>query len=203
MHIFGAGGHAKVIIDNLITSGQQVQGVYDENIAVNEVLGQRILGNLAHFKASNASPAIIAIGNNTIRRKIAAELDCEFGLAIHPQSAIAKSVKIGGGTTIMAHATVNADSVIGHHVIVNTNASIDHDCHLADFVHVSPQVGLGGGVVVGEGTHIGLGASVIQGIKIGKWVTIGAGAVIIRDIPDYAVVVGNPGKIVKYNDYNS
>ena len=37
-------------------------------------------------------------------------------------------------------------------------------------------------------------------IKIGKWVTVGAGAVIIKDIPDYAVVVGNPGRIIKYKE---
>jgi acetyltransferase EpsM len=54
-------------------------------------------------------------------------------------------------------------------------------------------------VQVGEGTHIGIGACVVQGIKVGKWATIGAGAVIIKDVPDYAVVVGNPGRIIKYN----
>ena len=53
--------------------------------------------------------------------------------------------------------------------------------------------------MVGEGAHVGIGACVIQDIKIGKWATIGAGAVIIDDVPDYAVVVGNPGKIIKYN----
>ncbi|CAL43362.1 Putative acetyltransferase [Flavobacterium psychrophilum JIP02/86] len=47
---------------------------------------------------------------------------------------------------------------------------------------------------------MGIGASVIQGIKIGKWVTIGAGAVIIKDVPDFAVVVGNPGRIIKVNN---
>ena len=57
-------------------------------------------------------------------------------------------------------------------------------------------------VFVGEGTHIGINATVIQGIKIGKWATIGAGSVVIKDIPDYAVVVGNPGKIIKYNIEN-
>jgi acetyltransferase-like isoleucine patch superfamily enzyme len=40
---------------------------------------------------------------------------------------------------------------------------------------------------------------VIKGIKIGTWAIIGAGAVIINDIPDNAVVVGNPGRIIKYN----
>ena len=45
---------------------------------------------------------------------------------------------------------------------------------------------------------IGIGAVIIQGIKIGKWAIIGAGAVIANDIPDYAMVVGVPGKIIKY-----
>jgi acetyltransferase EpsM len=38
---------------------------------------------------------------------------------------------------------------------------------------------------------------VIQGITIGKWATIGAGAVILSDVPDYATVVSNPGRIIK------
>ena len=53
-----------------------------------------------------------------------------------------------------------------------------------------------------EGANIGIGAVVIQGLTIGKWSTIGAGSVIINDVPDYAVVVGNPGKVIKYNDKN-
>jgi acetyltransferase EpsM len=60
-----------------------------------------------------------------------------------------------------------------------------------------PRVVLCGNVSVGEGTLIGAGATVIPGIKIGKWVTIGAGAVVVKDIPDYAVAVGNPAKVIK------
>ena len=45
---------------------------------------------------------------------------------------------------------------------------------------------------------IGIGAVVIQGIKIGRWAIIGAGAVIVNDVPDFAIVVGVPGKIIKY-----
>jgi len=37
-------------------------------------------------------------------------------------------------------------------------------------------------------------------VTIGKVVTIGAGAVILKDIADYSVVVGNPGRLIKYND---
>jgi acetyltransferase-like isoleucine patch superfamily enzyme len=37
-------------------------------------------------------------------------------------------------------------------------------------------------------------------IKIGNWATIGAGALVLKDVPDYAVVVGNPGKVLRENE---
>jgi sugar O-acyltransferase (sialic acid O-acetyltransferase NeuD family) len=199
MHIIGAGGHAKVIIDILIASNQEISGVWDENPAIKTVLNQPVIGNFVAFQAINYQPVIIAIGNNLIRKKIAEELTVKSGIAIHPKSAISTTASLGDGTVVMANASINADVSIGKHVIINTNAAIDHDCEIGDFVHLSPQVGLGGNVQVGEGTHVGIGASVKQGIKIGKWATIGAGAVVIRDIPDYAVAVGNPTRIIKYN----
>jgi acetyltransferase EpsM len=97
----------------------------------------------------------------------------------------------------MAGVTINSTVSIGKHCIINTNASVDHDCLLEDFVHVSPNATLCGGVRIGEGTHIGASAVVIPEIKIGQWVTVGAGSVVINDIPDYATVVGNPARIIK------
>jgi acetyltransferase EpsM len=97
----------------------------------------------------------------------------------------------------MPGVTVNSSTTIGAHCILNTNSSIDHDCILDNYVHISPNATLCGGISIGEGTHIGAGAVVIPGIKIGKWCTIGAGSVIINNIPDYSTVVGNPGKIIK------
>lgn len=198
MHIIGAGGHAKVVLDILLESNQEISGIWDDN-AVGLFLGYPVKGNFKAFKEQPSNQAIIAIGNNLIRKKLAGQLINNLATAIHPNSSISKLSKVGVGTMIMANATVNANSSIGKYVIINTNSSVDHDCVIGDFVHISPKAGLGGNVRVGEGTHIGLGASIIQGITIGKWTTIGAGAVIIRDVPDYAVVVGNPGRTIKYN----
>jgi carbonic anhydrase/acetyltransferase-like protein (isoleucine patch superfamily) len=74
---------------------------------------------------------------------------------------------------------------------------VSHHCELEDFSFMGPNAVLGGKVKVGEGAFIGIGASIIPGIKIGKWSVIGAGSVIIKDVPDYATVVGNPGRIIK------
>ncbi len=76
---------------------------------------------------------------------------------------------------------------------------MEYDCELEDYVHVSPKAVLAGNVKVGEGTHIGVAAVVIPGVKIVKWCTIGAGSVIIRDVPDFAVVLGNPGRVIGSN----
>ena len=97
----------------------------------------------------------------------------------------------------MPKVVVNSGTKIGKHCIINSAAVVEHDYVIDDFVHVSPNATLTGGVEVGEGTYIGAAAVVIPNITIGKWVTIGA--VIINDVPDYAVVVGNPGKIINYN----
>lgn len=53
--------------------------------------------------------------------------------------------------------------------------------------------------VIGDGCVFCCGCKVLGGITIGDNVTIGAGAIVIRDIPDNAVVAGNPAKIIGYN----
>lgn len=53
--------------------------------------------------------------------------------------------------------------------------------------------------VIGKGCYIGARAIIIGDVRIGDNVTIGAGSVIVKDIPDNAVVVGNPGTIINYN----
>ena len=100
----------------------------------------------------------------------------------------------------MAGAVINASVKIGKHCIINTNAVVEHDCILEDYVHVSPSATISGHVKIEEGTHIGASAVVIPSIEIGRWVTVGAGAVVIKNIPDYAIVAGNPAKIIKYKE---
>ena len=56
----------------------------------------------------------------------------------------------------------------------------------------------GGGVTIGNDVWIGTNAIILGGVKVGQGAIIGAGAVVAKDIPSYAVVVGNPARVVKY-----
>ena len=55
-----------------------------------------------------------------------------------------------------------------------------------------------GTTIVGNDVWIGFGATIISGVKIGNGAVIGAKAVVARDIPDYAVAVGNPAEVIRY-----
>jgi len=200
VNLYGASGHAKVVIDCILSNGcYEVNQLFDDNKNIKDLVGFSVL-ETTKLKDSLQNDFIVSIGDNKIRSNIVESLSlnhtfCNF--IDHKTSYLASSVFIDKGTVIMPKAVVNSDSKIGKHVIINTASAIDHDCIIEDFCHISPNATLAGGVYVGTGTHIGIGAQIIPGIKIGSWATIGAGAVIIEDVANGATVVGNPGKVIK------
>lgn len=198
MFLFGASGHAKVIIEILEKSGETIDGLFDDNHLIRELCGYECT-SYDNFRIKNHK-ILVSIGDNKIRKSVVDRIGAaDFGQAIDIRSSVSARAVIGEGSVVMPGATVNSGTNIGKHCIINTNASVDHDCSLGDFIHISPGCSVAGNVKIEEGTQIGIGASIIPNVKIGKWCKIGAGCVIIRDIPDYSVVVGNPGRIIKYN----
>ena len=197
MIVYGASGHAKVVIELLEVNGVDDIEIWDDSDKA--AVWQYAVKKPSLHSAGARLQMVIGIGSNQSRKKVAEKCAdvAEFVTPIHTSAIISTRATVQEGTVVMAGVTINADTQVGKHCIINTSASIDHDCVLEDYVHISPNATLSGTVSVGEGTHIGAGATVIQGIKIGTWCTIGAGAVIIRDVPDNATVVGNPGRIIK------
>lgn len=202
MHLYGASGHCKVVVDIIVASkGFVIEGIFDDNPKFEFLFDIPVL-NTKEIVSFENKELIITIGDNNIRKRIVNKIHAIYRSAIHPGATVSNYSKIEEGTVVMAGAIINPAVLIGKHCIINSGAIVEHDCILEDFVHISPSASLAGEVCIGEGTQIGIGASVIQGVNIGRWVTIGAGSVIIKDVPDYAVVVGNPGRIIKYNKEN-
>lgn len=198
MLLYGASGHAKVIIDCLEASKVSIDGIFDDDLNKKYLLTYDVLGTYDDCLLRNKE-IIISIGDNQIRKKKSNEIVHRFGKVVHPTAIIQQNVLIGEGSVIFHHAIIQSSTQIGNHVIVNTKASIDHDCIIENYVHIAPSATLCGGIMVGEGTLIGAGAIIIPNLSIGKWATVGAGAVVINNVPDYAVVLGNPAIIKKYN----
>src|SRR3954451_18010818 len=155
IYLYGAGGHAKVIIDILETCGKTVAGIFDDDLS-------KTIWNFhpVTFPGSfdfATDELIISIGNNIIRERIS-KMDAKYHTAIHPSAIVSSYASIAEGSVVMAGALVNADTTIGRHCIINSHASVDHDCMIEDFVHISPNATLCGSVFVGKCSHIGSGA---------------------------------------------
>lgn len=196
MYLYGASGHGKVIVEIAEDLKLDVEGFLDNNQSIKSIFEYPVINQIP-----SEGNIFLSIGNNATRKRIAEKYtNFNYPILIHPTAIVSKRASINVGSVVMAGVTINSEVHIGKQCIINTSATIDHECKIQDYVHISPNVALAGDVEVGEGTQVGIGTSVIQGIKIGKWCTIGAGSVIIRDVPDYAVVVGNPGRIIKFNE---
>jgi sugar O-acyltransferase (sialic acid O-acetyltransferase NeuD family) len=201
--VYGASGHAKVVIDIIEKQGlYQVDFLVDDDATLKdtEVYGYRVIGGRQELLASSIRHGMVAIGSNNARSKVAAwltEISCELVSAIHPSAQLARGVIIGSNSVVMAGAVINSGSSIGYNVIVNTMASIDHDCIIGDGVHIAPGATLCGAVTIGAGTFVCAGATIIPNLTIGCNVVIGAGSTVIRDLPDGVTVVGSPATPVK------
>lgn len=206
--LFGASGHAKVVADIVEREGRaRLCFLVDDDPDRKDcrLFGHRVIGGRPELLArrAEAGAAIVAIGANPARRAVADWLVSEgfsFARALHPSAQIGREVRIAAGSVVMAGAVINPDCEIGMHCIVNTAASVDHDCRLNDGVHVAPGARLCGGVSVGRGAFIGAGAVVLPGRSVGADAIIAAGAIVLADVPDNAIVTGNPAKLVRSNE---
>jgi len=200
LFVFGASGHAKVVIEILERMrGVKVAFAVDDNAGLRgeKICGYPIIGGRDALVAGRrkAPAGIVTIGENGARERVAAWLAGQgfrWHRAIHPSAAVSKRASIGDGSVVMAGVVINADARIGAHVIVNTSATVDHDCLIGDCVHVAPGCHLCGDVRVGAGTLLGAGTTIIPGVRIGAHVVVGAGSTVVQDIPDGARVAGSP-----------
>lgn len=198
MVLYGASGHSLVVKDILELIGDNVNFYVDDDHKKATYKGITVISQLNSEKLIDES-VIVTIGDNHNRKRIAEKISNPFKQAIAPNAYVSKSAQIGDGSVVFFNALIQANVKIGKHVIINNSASVDHECEIGDYAHIAPGAVLCGAVVVGECTMVGAGATIIQCVKIGSNVTIGAGSVVIHDIPDNAVVVGNPARIIKYN----
>ncbi|MHB8581607.1 MAG: acyltransferase [Ignavibacteriaceae bacterium] len=125
---------------------------------------------------------------------------------------IQKNAKIGKNCVFGQNINVANNVIIGNFCKIQNNVSIYEGVTLEDYVFCGPsmiftnildpkckypQVGAEFYVntLVKEGASIGANATIICGHTLGKHCLIGAGAVVTKDVPDYALVIGNPGRV--------
>lgn len=124
----------------------------------------------------------------------AAAMGFRFATLISPGSRRIGVTGIGEGSYLGYDSRCSRGARIGRHCTILGPGTIAESVTLGDYCFTGVGATLCGGVTVGEGTFIGVGAIVTERVKIGSGAIVGAGSVVIRDVPDGAVVVGNPAR---------
>jgi UDP-2-acetamido-3-amino-2,3-dideoxy-glucuronate N-acetyltransferase len=126
---------------------------------------------------------------------------------------VQSGAKIGHHCTIGQNVNVANNVTIGNHVKIQNNVSVYEGVRLEDYVFCGPsmvftniidprskypQVGARYYIktLVREGASLGANCTIVCGHTIGRFAFVGAGSVVTKDVPDFALVVGNPARVV-------
>ncbi|AXT59920.1 sialic acid O-acetyltransferase [Aquimarina sp. AD10] len=205
--IIGAGTQGQVYASYLKEAGVNIIGFIDDNpdLENKEVIGIPVLGKykdlfLEDFK-SKIQDVYCPIGVNSVRAEYLSTLKKEgYGIPgfLHHTVSIAPDVTIGEAVYMLAGNIVMPHTTIGNYIMINMDSTIAHHVTLEDGVFMSSGVNIGALINVRENAYIGMGVTAMTGVKeIGKETLVGAGTVIIKDVPEYATVVGNPARVIK------
>jgi sugar O-acyltransferase (sialic acid O-acetyltransferase NeuD family) len=203
--VFGAGGHARVVLDLLLACGWSapVCVLDDDPQARGRLLpgGFRVAGDRHELTRlpSGVALAVAAIGGNAARQRVFELLRAhrlQLATLIHPRAVAASGLRLAPGTVVMAGAVIQTGTWVGWNSIVNTGACVDHDCRIGDHVHIGPGAVLCGGVEVGTLSLIGAGAVLLPGVRVGAGATVAAGATVLQDVPEGEAVAGVPARAI-------
>ena len=110
------------------------------------------------------------------------------------------NVSIGNNSFINHNFTVLGFSpvMIGNNVAISSGCTLIATDHPGNPCLGNEWIDLPGPITIEDGVWIGANVTVLPNVTIGKGAVIGAGSVVTKDVPDNAVVVGNPGRIIRY-----
>lgn len=133
---------------------------------------------------------------------------------------IREGARLGANCIVGRNVYIENDVQIGNNVKIQNNASLYQGVTVEDGVFIGPHVIFTNdrfprairpdGMLksaddwtvsharVCYGAALGAGTVVIAGVTIGRWALVGSGSVVTRDVPDYALLVGNPARIIGY-----
>lgn len=169
---------------------------------------KKLLGKILYSSIGNFLPVahfyIKPIGNLAKNiRQICGKLilkQCGENVNIYPKASFSSKVILGNNSDIGYKARINGEVHIGDNVIMGPEVIIytnNHNISRKDIAIKYQGVTETKPVIIGDDCWIGARSIILPGVVIGKGSVIGAGAVVSKNIPDFAVAVGNPIKIVR------
>jgi sugar O-acyltransferase (sialic acid O-acetyltransferase NeuD family) len=204
-YVYGAGGlgvETMDILQNAIHVGSQQPhrlAFLVDTPNRDEAIGLPVVTVGRHVVGAKVT---IAVGEPT-HRLLMLEKVTALGLKpssiISPVAFVSAHAKIGVGTIVAPHCSIQSTARIGRNVAINTGTIIGHDVIVGDNCVLSSMVNLGGGVHVEKLGYIGMGALIKEKLRIGHTSIVGMGSVVYSDVPEEVIALGNPARVMRRN----
>jgi UDP-2-acetamido-3-amino-2,3-dideoxy-glucuronate N-acetyltransferase len=173
----------------------------------------------------NAHQFLETMKSSFIHETAVVSQDAKIGSesSIWNQVQVREHATIGDNVILSKNVYVDAGVYIGNNCKVQNNVSIYHGVTLEDGVFVGPHVCFTNDKIprainkdgsrknksdwtvsktkVCRGASIGANTTILPGITIGRFAMIAAGSIVTKDVPDFGLIVGSPGKLVGYVDH--
>jgi len=209
--VLGAAGDGRNIADsiedNILYKNEELKligflddDVNKQNLSINKY---PVLGPLNYVNKYTDCYFISSFGsviNNNLKKAIINKLNLSIDKYItvkHYTSIISGYSKIGNGCFVGAGTIIGTNIKIGDHVKMLQSIVIGHDSIVSDYCSIANSVAIAGEVCIGKSCYIGMNVSIRENIRVGEGSILGMGSVIIKDVPPFSIVVGNPGRVIK------
>ncbi len=143
------------------------------------------------------------------------------GTKVWNEAQVREGARVGRECNVGKGVYIGADVVVGDRCKMENRVSLFEGATLEDGVFVGPHAALlndkrprattpdlqrlkgpedwvMGRQTIRAGAAIGGGALILPGVTVGRWAMVGSGAVVTKDVPDFALVLGNPARVVGY-----
>jgi sugar O-acyltransferase (sialic acid O-acetyltransferase NeuD family) len=200
----GSGENAAHAAARIAAAGTAITmvGYLNDRLAPGEALfGGPVLGGFGHwrrlpedvrFVTALHKPGVMADRLGLFERLgVPAE---RWATLLDPGAVVAENARLSAPLVAAAFAVVCPGATIGRHVSVRHQAVIGHDVSVGDFVFIGAGSVVSGYCTLMAGAYVGPGSVIREGITLGHCCVVGIGSTVVADVPDFAVVAGNPAR---------
>lgn len=185
-----------MVVDNNHLGNNVLVGENVE-IGVGNVIGHNcIIGDgvrLGDHNFIGAGSILGGTSNHVRSRGIDTQYDARHDIVLD----LGNSCVLGEFVTV--HLPVARRTTIGSRVAIGSHTHVAHDCVVDDDAIISVNCSLGGYVHLHEGANMGMGAQIHPRLGVGRRSMIGMGAVVLKHVPPFSTVAGNPARVVGIN----